>query len=212
MRFLRVCRGPPERVVGVERGVKNAGGPDGAWGVRPREAAPQGRVRTVRASEPRLVHGDGSAVHTGKEWTGRRSLPRKHGPTMQDRPPMPTARQGRAPKAESQQGYRFRHLDGRLDEACLQQGGRDIRQEAASGVEQGRAPADAQHLAAPIHGLVARLKQKRYRATRVRRPSRPQGEGTQRPLGMPAVEAKRLPLASARLLAAIDAQDVLRCR
>jgi RNA-directed DNA polymerase len=40
----------------------------------------------------------------------------------------------------------------------------------------------------------------------------PQGEGTQRPLGIPAVEDKLLPRAGARLLAAISEQAVLRCR
>jgi RNA-directed DNA polymerase len=73
------------------------------------------------------------------------------------------------------------------------------------------AQADEPHRDANIHGLVERLKQQRYRATLVRRPDMPKGDGTQRPLGMPAVEEKRLPLAVARLLEAIDAQDCLRC-
>ena len=39
----------------------------------------------------------------------------------------------------------------------------------------------------------------------------PQGEGTQRPLGIPAVEDKLLQLAVARLLEAIYEQDFLPC-
>src|SRR5712691_4310058 len=63
-----------------------------------------------------------------------------------------------------------------------------------------------------MHRLVERLKQKRYRAKLVRRHSIPKGDGTQRPLGIPAVEDKLLQLAVARLLEAIDEQDFLRCR
>jgi RNA-directed DNA polymerase len=54
------------------------------------------------------------------------------------------------------------------------------------------------------------VQQQRSRATRVRRPSRPQGDGTQRPLGLPAVEDTLLPRAVARLRAAIYAQDFRR--
>jgi len=59
---------------------------------------------------------------------------------------------------------------------------------------------------------VERLQQKRYRAKRVRRQYIPKGDGTQRPLGSPAVEDTLLQLGVARLLAAIYAQDLLRCR
>ena len=69
-----------------------------------------------------------------------------------------------------------------------------------------------QHLDENIHHLVERLKQKRYRAKLVRRQYIPQGDGTQRPLGIPAVEDKLLQLAVARLLEAIYEQDFLRCR
>ena len=125
---------------------------------------------------------------------------------------MPPSLQGRAQKAESQQGSRFRTLSGMLDVDVLKQGWRDIRKEAAAGVDQGSAQAYEQHLDANIHDLVERLKQKRSRATRVRRHSMPTGDGTQRPLGIPAGEDTLLQLAVARLLEAIDEQDVLRCR
>ena len=124
---------------------------------------------------------------------------------------MPTSLQGIAQKAASQKGYRFRHLYGMLDEDFLKQCWCDIRKEAASGVDQGSAQAYEQHLDEPIHDLVERLQQKRYRAKLVRRHSMPTGDGTQRPLGIPAVEDTRLQLAVARLLEAIDEQDFLRC-
>src|SRR5262249_14824730 len=88
----------------------------------------------------------------------------------------------------------------------------DIRQDAAAGVDQVSAQAYEQHLDANIHQRVERLKQKRYRATLVRRHDIPQGDGTPRPLGIPAVEAKLLQRAVARLLEASYAQDFRRCR
>ncbi len=99
-----------------------------------------------------------------------------------------------------------------LDADFLTQCWCDIRKAAASGVEQGSAQEYEQHLDEPMHRLVERLKQKRSRATRVRRHSMPTGDGPQRPLGIPAGEDTLLHLAVARLLEAISAQDCLRCR
>jgi len=124
---------------------------------------------------------------------------------------MPTSLQGIATKAARQKGYRFRNLYGMLDEDFLKQCWRDIRKDAATGVDQVSAQADEQHLDAHIHDLVERLKQKRYRATLVRRHSIPKGDGTQRPLGIPAGEDTLLQRAVARLLEAIYEQDFLRC-
>jgi RNA-directed DNA polymerase len=123
---------------------------------------------------------------------------------------MPTSLQGIAKKAASQQGYRFRNLYGMLDEDFLKQCWRDIRKDAAAGVDQVSAQAYEQHLDENLHHLVERLKQKRYRAKLVRRHDMPKGDGTQRPLGIPAVEDQLLQLAVARLLEAIYEQDVRR--
>ena len=92
-------------------------------------------------------------------------------------------------------GYRFRNLYGMLNEDFLKQCWRDIRKDAASGVDQVSAQEYEQHLDENIHDLVERLKQKRYRAKLVRRHYIPKGDGTQRPLGIPAVEDKLLQLA-----------------
>jgi hypothetical protein len=127
-------------------------------------------------------------------------------------PPRPTSLQGRATQAERHKGSRVRPRYGMRDEACLTQCWRAIRKDAASGVAQGSAQASAQPLDEHLHALVERLTQTRDRATRVRRPSMPTGAGTQRPLGIPAGEATRLPRAGARLRAALYAQDFLRGR
>ena len=125
-------------------------------------------------------------------------------------PTMPTSLQGIAPQATRHKGSRFRPRYGMLDEDVLTQCWRDIRQDAAAGVDQGSAPADEQHLAEPIHRLVERLKQQRDRATLVRRHAMPTGDGTPRPLGLPVGEDTLLQLAVARRLEALYAQDVLR--
>jgi RNA-directed DNA polymerase len=125
---------------------------------------------------------------------------------------MPTALQGRAQKAASQKGSRFRHRSGRLTEDFLKPCGRDIRKEAASGVEHGSAQASAPPLDAHIHGLGERRKPQRDRATRVRRHDMPTGDGPQRPLGMPAGEDTLRLRAVARRREALYAQDFLRCR
>ena len=97
-----------------------------------------------------------------------------------------------------------------LNEAFLRQCWRATRKEAAAGVEPGSAQEEEQPLDENIHGLVERLKQKRYRAKLVRRPSRPTGDGPPRPLGIPAGEDKLLQRAVARRLEAIYAQDFRR--
>lgn len=91
-------------------------------------------------------------------------------------------------------------------------GGREIRQAAADGVDEGSAPASEPPLGEPIRPLVERLQRQRSRAQRLRRPSIPPEHGQRRPWGIPAGADTRLPLAVRRLLTASDAQACLRCR
>jgi RNA-directed DNA polymerase len=125
---------------------------------------------------------------------------------------MQTSLQGIAEKAKSHAKYRFRNLYGRLNEELLTDCWRDIRQEAAYGVDEVSAQEYEQHLGENIRQLVERLKRKSYRATLVRRHYIPKENGQLRPLGIPAVEDKLLQLAVTRLLTAIDEQECLRCR
>lgn len=124
---------------------------------------------------------------------------------------MQTSLQGIAEKAKSQATYRFRNLYGMLTEELLKDCWRDIRKDAAYGVDEVSAQAYEQDLDANISDLVERLKRKRYRAKLVRRHYIPKGDGRLRPLGIPAVEDKLLQLAVTRLLTAIYEQDFLRC-
>jgi RNA-directed DNA polymerase len=69
----------------------------------------------------------------------------------------------------------------------------------------------AKDLQANLQALAERLKTKRYRAQRVRRVYIPKDNGTERPLGIPALEDKLVQLACAKLLVAIYEQDFLAC-
>jgi len=147
----------------------------------------------------------------GKGLTGRRSRHRQHGPDMEGRPPRSTFVQGIAKKAREQPQHRCGNLYEWRKEASLRACWRDIRKDAASGVDHVSAEASEQQLEENLHDLVERLKGKRYRATLVKRHDIPKGHGQRRPLGIPAVEDKMLPRAVARILEAIYAQDFLRC-
>ena len=98
-----------------------------------------------------------------------------------------------------------------LNEGLLKDGWRDIRKDAAYGVDEVSAQAYEQDLDANISHLVERLKRKSYRAKLVRRHYIPKENGKLRPLGIPAVEDKLLQLAVTRLLTAIYEQEFLRC-
>ena len=124
---------------------------------------------------------------------------------------MSTFLQGIAKKAQEHPKHRFGNRYELLNEPFLKECWRDIRKEAASGVDHISAQDYERHLDENIHHLVERLKRKRYRAKLVRRQYIPKGDGQLRPLGIPAVEDKRLQLAVRRILQAIYEQDFLRC-
>jgi len=124
---------------------------------------------------------------------------------------MQTSLQGIAQKAKTQKKYRFGNLYGALNEAYLHDCWRDIRKQAAYGVDRISAGEYEQNLSANIKGLVERLKQKRYHAKLVRRKYIPKEGGKERPLGIPAVEDKLLQVAVAEILKAIYEQDFLEC-
>jgi RNA-directed DNA polymerase len=124
---------------------------------------------------------------------------------------MQTSLQGIAQKAKTDKKHRFRNLYGALNEEYLHKCWRDIRMEAAYGVDRISAEEYGRNLVANIRDLVQRLKEKRYRAKFVLRKYIPKEGGKMRPLGIPAVEDKLLQLAVARLLEAIFEHDFLEC-
>jgi RNA-directed DNA polymerase len=124
---------------------------------------------------------------------------------------MQTSLEGIAKKAKERPDYRFRNLYMMLNEEFLKECWRDIRKDAAYGIDRVSAEEYEENLDENIENLVNRLKQKRYRAKLVRRKYIPKGDGRMRPLGIPATEDKLLQLAVARILEAIYEQDFLRC-
>jgi group II intron reverse transcriptase/maturase len=124
---------------------------------------------------------------------------------------MPTFLPGIAKKAHEPPKHRVGNLYELLNEAFLKECWRDIRKDAAYGVDCVSAQDYEANLDANLHDVVERLKRKRYRAKHVRRTYMPKGNGPLRPLGIPAVADKLLQLAVTRILAAIYEQDCLRC-
>jgi RNA-directed DNA polymerase len=124
---------------------------------------------------------------------------------------MPTSLQAIAQKAKTEKSHRFGNLYELLNEVWLKECWRDIRKNAASGVDRVSAQDYEQNLDENIHDLVDRLKRKAYRAKLVRRQYIPKGDNQFRPLGIPATEDKLLQLAAARLLEAIYESDFLPC-
>ena len=101
---------------------------------------------------------------------------------------MRTSLQGIAQKAKEQKKHRFRDLYRMLNEEYLLDCWREIRKDAACGVDKVSAEEYEQNLEESIRDLVERLKRGRYRAKLVRRKYIPKGEGKMRPLGIPAIE------------------------
>jgi RNA-directed DNA polymerase len=94
---------------------------------------------------------------------------------------MSTFLPGIAKKAQEHPKHRFGNLYELLNEPFLKECWRDIRQEAASGVDRISAQDYERHLDENMHHLVARLKRKRYRANLVSRRYIPNGDGQLRP-------------------------------
>ncbi len=94
---------------------------------------------------------------------------------------MPTFWRGIAKKAQAQPKHRVGNLSEWLHGPSLKEGGRDIRKEAASGVDRISAQDYERHLEENLHRLAERRKRQRSRAKLVRRRDSPNGEGQLRP-------------------------------
>jgi RNA-directed DNA polymerase len=145
--------------------------------------------------------------------TAGRSPPRQRAPdTVGPETRKPTSLRGIANKANADKRHRFRDLYRCLNVELLLECWGDLNKDAASGVDGVTWHAYAEHLQANVEALVERLKQKRYRAKRIRRRYLPQGNGQERPLGIPVIDDKLLQAACARILNASDEQEFLACR
>ena len=97
-----------------------------------------------------------------------------------------------AKKAQERKDTRFFNLYRLIDENLLLECWRDIRKNAAYGVDRISANEYGENLINNIRNLVERLKRKSYRARLVRRHWIPKLDGKMRPLGIPVVEDKLL--------------------
>ena len=195
--------------------AKNLGGPISSWDTRQaeeychRESPPDADAATYHAE----YSARGKATYMGKAVTAVRSPQRKLLPDIVGSDHQkPTSLRGIANKAKADKRHRFRDLYRCLDVDVLRDCWHDLNKEAASGVDNVTAEAYAADLQANIEALAQRLKAKRSRAKLVRRCYIPKENGTERPLGIPALEDKLVPLACAKLLTAIYAQEFLECR
>jgi hypothetical protein len=102
---------------------------------------------------------------------------------------MQTSLRGIAKKAQEQPKHRFGNLYELLDEAYLKECWRDIRKDAAYGVDEVSAEDYERDLEGNVHDLVERLKRKQYRAKLVKRKYIPKGDGKERPLGIPMLRS-----------------------
>src|SRR5262249_38412476 len=152
------------------------------------------------------------AHYTGKDVTEVRSPHRQLLPdTVGSEHQKPTSLRGIANKAKADTQHRFRDLSRCLDAELLHDCWQDLNKAAASGVDHVTADAYAANVQGNIAALVQRLSTKRYRTTLVRRCDMPKANGTERPLGIPALEDKLGQLACAKLLTAIYEQEFLDC-
>ena len=98
---------------------------------------------------------------------------------------MQTFLEGIAKKAKARPEHRFGNLYEELNEEFLKECWRDIKKNAAYGVDEISARDYEESLEENIKQLVDRLKKKQYRAKLARRKYIPKGEGKFRPLGIP---------------------------
>jgi len=114
-------------------------------------------------------------------------------------------------KAKKEKKYRFRNLYRLINEEILHESWRMLNKRAATGTDGIKYEEYGRNLDENIKELVARLKQKRYRAKLIRRHYIEKGNGKQRPLGIPAIEDKLLQHAVKRILSAIYEQEFYSC-
>ena len=117
---------------------------------------------------------------------------------------------GIARAARYNKKHRFRNLYGMLTLELLHEGWLSLNKKATSGVDKVTAADYSKNLENNLLGLWTRLKSKRYKAKLVRRKYIPkEGEGKERPLGIPAIEDKIVQSAVAKILNAIYEADFL---
>jgi group II intron reverse transcriptase/maturase len=114
-----------------------------------------------------------------------------------------------AKRAKEEPNVRFTTLAHLLNEEYLAECYGELKRRKASGIDGVSVEEYGEGLEEKLKGLVNRMKAKQYRPQAVRRVYIPKGNGTLRPLGIPAVEDKVVQMGLARILEAIFEGDFL---
>jgi len=123
----------------------------------------------------------------------------------------PTSLRAIARKAQQDKRHRFGGLYRLLNQESLRHCFKQLRKDAAPGVDGVTFQMYEQDLEENLRQLTQRLKNKSYHAKLVRRKYIPKGEGKWRPLGITALEDKLVQQAVAQILSAIYEADFLSC-
>ena len=105
----------------------------------------------------------------------------------------------------------FRTLAHLINAEMLSWSYRELRKDAAAGVDGVTARDYEQNLEENILGLHQRLRERRYRAQPLRRVYIEKEDGKKRPLSIPALEDKIVQKAAIEILSLIYEQDFLPC-
>ena len=116
-----------------------------------------------------------------------------------------------AQRARTEKEAQFTSLIHLLDEEMLRECFGKLSGKAAPGIDKVTKANYAEGLDTKIADLVGRMKAWKYRPQAVRRKEIPKGDGTTRPLGIPAIEDKLVQTGLVTVLEAIYEQDFLDC-
>ena len=117
----------------------------------------------------------------------------------------------RIAETAKQKSYVFRTLAHLITEEALTWSFRELRKDAAAGVDEVSARDYEQNLSANLKDLHQRLRERRYRAQPLRRVYIEKEDGKQRPLSIPVLEDKIVQKAVASILERIYEADFLPC-
>lgn len=117
----------------------------------------------------------------------------------------------RITETAKQKSYVFRTLAHLITEEALAWSFRELRRDAAAGVDEVSARGYEQNLSANLRDLHQRLRERRYQAQPLRRVYIEKEDGKQRPLSIPVLEDKIVQKAVSVLLEGIYEQDFLSC-
>lgn len=138
-----------------------------------------------------------------KRWQGNRA-----GTLM---PGTLSTKLNRITETAKQKSYVFRTLAHLITEEALAWSFRELRKDAAAGVDDVSARDYEQNLSVNLKDLHQRLRERRYQAQPLRRVYIEKEDGQQRPLSIPVLEDKIVQKAVASILERIYEQDFLPC-